>query len=133
MKEASFAVFILLLLLGTVMTAQIPRAEASNTIYIRSDGSIHGTDRINSTDNVTYAFIANINDPIVVERDNVVIDGVGLLLSGPANWYSVGVDLSQIQRNNQELGNCLFWIRRQAEFFLERDVGWKQDFIRIPW
>jgi parallel beta-helix repeat protein len=55
----------------------------SEPIYIRSDGSIEGTDRISSIDNVTYAFTSDINGSIVVQRSDIVIDGDG---------YTLGMD-----------------------------------------
>jgi parallel beta-helix repeat protein len=79
---------------------QIRTASASGTIYIRADGSIDPpTPSITTTDNVTYTFIGNITsdtDGIVIERDNVVIDGAdyavrgtgigtGIVLSGRSN------------------------------------------------
>ena len=74
----------------------VKRVEASSTIYIRNDGSVDPLDgRILNSDNMTYVFSSNINDSVVVERNSIVIDGAGYLLSGPANSYSVGIDLSQ--------------------------------------
>lgn len=85
------------ILLGVFgFTLVVQRVEASSTIYIRIDGSVDPPDgHILSGDNTTYVFASNINDSVIVERDSIVIDGAGFLLSGPANSYSVGIDLSQ--------------------------------------
>lgn len=66
-------VFVLLGVLGIAI--KVERVEASGTIYIRANGLVEGTDNIISADNVTYTFTGNINDSIVVEKDNIVVDG----------------------------------------------------------
>ena len=55
--------------------------KASGTFYIRADGSVEGTDNIQLTGNV-YSFTDNINGSIVVEKDNIVIDGTNFTLQG---------------------------------------------------
>jgi parallel beta-helix repeat protein len=63
-----------------------PRTYIPNTngpIYIRADGTVDpSTASISSTDNVTYTFSGNINNSIVVERSNIIIDGMGCTLQG---------------------------------------------------
>ena len=83
MKKIILLAFVLVLL-STVMIGRFIRpVEASGTIYIKADGSIDPTTaNITSTDNVTYTFADNINDSIVVERDNIVVDGAGYTLQG---------------------------------------------------
>lgn len=58
------------------------------TVLIRANGSIDPPDMpILNVDNTTYIFTTNINNSIVVERDNIIIDGAGYTLSGPsADW-----------------------------------------------
>jgi parallel beta-helix repeat protein len=86
-------------------------AKASGTIYIRADGSVEpDTAPISSADNVTYTFIDNINESIVVERDSIVIDGAGYTVQGTGAWGSKGIDLSG--RNNVTIRNMeirAFW------------------------
>ena len=49
-----------------------------DAVYIRPNGSIDPpTAPISTVDNVTYTFSGNIYDEIVVERDNIVVDGAG--------------------------------------------------------
>lgn len=82
----------MLLPIGIVTLAfNIQPVKASGTIYIRADGSIEpSTAPIFSADNVTYTFADNINDEIVIERDNVVIDGKGYNLStGYVEWTGI--------------------------------------------
>ena len=87
---------VMMLFLTSVLTAfnvQIVKA-SSQTIYIKADGSIYPpTAPISSLDNVTYTFTSNVvNDTIVVERDNIVVDGAGYTLQG--NGTGTGIDLS---------------------------------------
>ena len=73
----------------------IQPVKASGTIYIRADGSIDpDTAPITSLDNVTYTFTDNINGSIVVERDNIVVDGENNTLHGTGNETGIGVLLS---------------------------------------
>jgi len=74
----------------------------SGTIYIRADGSIDPpTAPITTVDNITYTFTDNINDSIVVERDNVVIDGTGYTITGAGD--GIGLDLTE--RSNIAIQN----------------------------
>jgi len=76
-----------------VFLPEINIVRASGTIYIRSDGSVEGTDKIQRDGNI-YTFTDNINDSIVVEKNNVVVDGAGYTLQGTENFLSKGIDLS---------------------------------------
>jgi len=73
----------------------------SGTIYIRADGSVEGTDKISTMNNITYTFTDNIYDSIVVERDNILLDGQGYLLQGTGSGN--GITLSG--RSNVTLRN----------------------------
>jgi parallel beta-helix repeat protein len=71
----------------------------SGTIYIRADGSIDPrTAPISTVDNITYTLIGNITsiaDGIVIQRDNVILDGAGCTLQGTNKWnYFMGVSFS---------------------------------------
>jgi parallel beta-helix repeat protein len=89
-------VIIFVVFLGMLMPAfNIQPAKASETIYIRADGSIEGTDKIVTADNVTYTFTGNVNDSIVCERDNIVIDGAGYTLQGTGAYESKGINLNE--------------------------------------
>lgn len=86
---------ILLSILGVVLN--IHRARAGGTIYIRSDGSIDpSTANITTSDYVTYAFIGNINDSIVVQRPNIIIDGAGYALNGTGTGKWAGVTIEYV-------------------------------------
>lgn len=97
MRRALSVISMILLLLRLVAPAPGNcEVNATRTVYIRSDGSIEGTDRIITSDNVTYILVANLTSGVVVERDNITINGLGYSLQGPGNDpISVGLDLYQ--------------------------------------
>ena len=87
-------------------------------IYIRTDGSVDpNTAPISTVDNVTYTLTDNIvgdvpkySEAIVVQRDNIVVDGAGYSLQGLEAWGSKGVALSG--RSNVTIKNMKiksFW------------------------
>ena len=97
-RKLVLAMIFAIVLVGMLTLAfNIQTVKASGTIYIRADGSIDPpTANIATFDNVTYTLTGNIAtdaDGIVVERDNIVIDGAGYTVQG--GWPSgTGVDLS---------------------------------------
>ncbi|MBN1244969.1 right-handed parallel beta-helix repeat-containing protein [Candidatus Bathyarchaeota archaeon] len=89
-KAIAAVVFVLALLFLIVVDAQAVEAALANppfmegpldSIYILSDGTVTGTSSIQISGN-TYTFTDNIKGYIVVQKDNVVIDGAGYTLSG---------------------------------------------------
>jgi len=74
----------------------------TETIYIRADGSVDPpTAPISSVDNITYTLTDNIvgdfpehSRAIVVERDNIVVDGAEHTLQGTGAWNSRGIGLT---------------------------------------
>jgi parallel beta-helix repeat protein len=87
----------LFLVLAGIMFAsafQVQPVKAITTIYIRSDGSVEGTSLIQTSDNVTYVFTGNINGSIIVQRNNITLDGKGYTLQSPGN--GTGFSLSGV-------------------------------------
>jgi hypothetical protein len=99
--ETRATLLLLILCIALVSFPNVGIVEAEEeTIYIRADGTVEGTDKIQRDGNV-YTFTANIFGEIKVQRGNCVIDGVGYLLQGtwtgfdPNHYvYSKGIDLS---------------------------------------
>jgi len=110
MKRLTSAIILILFLIGTLtlkFNTQLSKSEWTGTVYIRADGSIDPpTAPITTVDNVTYMLTDNITssaDGIVVERDNIVIDGGGHTLQGTGAYPYKGVDLSH--RSNVTIKN----------------------------
>jgi parallel beta-helix repeat protein len=108
-KVASLAIFTLLLLgmLSIAFNIKPAKSEWTGTVYIRADGSIDPPDApIITYDNVTYTLTGNITsnaDGIVVQRDNIIIDGAGYTLQGTKAYRSKGIDLTE--RSNVTIMN----------------------------
>jgi len=92
-RNALAATLLLVLCFLLIFVPKTNVVRASGSIYIRADGSVEGTTSIQTADNVTYVFTANINDSIVVERNNIVMDGNGHMLQGASS--GTGIDLSR--------------------------------------
>jgi parallel beta-helix repeat protein len=79
-KEIMFFSAMMLFLSMLYLPFGIQDVAASEDIYIRSDGNVEGTDKIQRNGNV-YTFIGDINETIEVQKDNIVIDGNGYSLA----------------------------------------------------
>jgi parallel beta-helix repeat protein len=95
----------LLLCFSIITSTNTCFAQEAGVIYIRADGSIdQPTAPISTFDNVTYTLTGDIsNDSIVVERDNIVIEGAGYTLRGTNASDSKGIDLTG--RSNATIRN----------------------------
>jgi parallel beta-helix repeat protein len=92
-----------------------PVKAASGTIYIRADGSVDpSTAPISTTDNITYTLTGNVTTDatgIIVERNNIVIDGAGHRLQYTGIYLPYGIDLTS--RSNVTIRNVKidrFWV-----------------------
>ena len=81
MKKVVLLVFVLVFLSIAITGRFISSVEASGTIYIMADGSITPSSaKIVTYDNITYTLTGNISDPIIVERDNIILNGANYTL-----------------------------------------------------
>jgi parallel beta-helix repeat protein len=107
-------VMIFVVFMGILTLAfNIQPVEASSTIYIRADGSIDPpTAPISTLDNVTYTFTGDINDSVVIERDNIVVDGVGYVLQGTGSGAGIDItERSNVTIKNTQIKTFEFGIR----------------------
>jgi len=77
--------------LGVVLNVRL--VGGSGTIYIRADGSIDPPTAPIQRDGDLYTFTDNIYESIVVERDNIVVDGAGYTVKGAGAAWSIGLNL----------------------------------------
>ena len=98
--------FVVLLVLSLILVTfpQIGVVTAEATIYIRSDGSVTGTDKIQRNGDI-YSFTGNVSGSIVVEKDGVVIDGNGFWLEGSGSISTTA--LYEYQGDKSEVGITL--------------------------
>ncbi|MFC1487000.1 nitrous oxide reductase family maturation protein NosD [Thermoproteota archaeon] len=90
--KRAIQVLLLVLCFAVVSIPQIRVVKAQYTVYIRADGSIEGTDKI-QRDGDVFTLTGDISGGIKVERNFTVIDGAGYTLqgSGVEGW---GVDFA---------------------------------------
>ena len=92
MKTIKTTLFVFLLSLVLISFFQnIVKAEG--TIYIKSDGSVEGTDLLQRNNN-TYTFLNDISGNIVVSKDFITLDGNGFTLKGGGVSPQTGINLS---------------------------------------
>ncbi|MDH5770033.1 MAG: right-handed parallel beta-helix repeat-containing protein [Candidatus Bathyarchaeota archaeon] len=134
-----------LVLLSTAMIWGFTRPVGSDwtwteTIYIRADGSIEpDTAPISTVDNITYTFTDNIagNVPayskaIVVEKDNIVVDGAGYILQGTGSGKA-GIILSgrsNVTIKNMEIRGFLVgvWLNTSLSNTISRNNITNNDY-----
>jgi parallel beta-helix repeat protein len=109
-KSASFLLF-LTIYFAVVSISEIGIVKAETTIYIKADGSVEGTDKIQKDGNV-YTFTDNINGSIIVEKDNVVVNGAGFTLQGDGNGRGIDLydDSTGITVRNMQIMNFQFGV-----------------------
>jgi len=112
-KIKSILVLFLVLSLVLVSFLQINPVKAENTIYIRVDGRIYGTDKIQQEGNM-YTLTGNIYDPIVLEKDNIIIDGRNYTLQGLGKGRGIelsdrkNITLKNFEINHFEIGIYIY-------------------------
>ena len=111
-SKGLFLVFLSILSLCVVNTQSV-KSQFSDFIYIASDGSIYSSTNatvpIQRVGNV-YTFNGNIIDySIVVQCDNIVVDGAGYILQGQGE---IGIDVSyrsNVTIRNVQIGGGFFY------------------------
>jgi len=83
--------------------SRIQGVEGGGTIYIRAEGSVDPPVAPIQRDGDVYTFTNDINGSIVVERDNIIVDGAGYMLQGPGVFGPEGIDLTD--RSNVTVKN----------------------------
>jgi parallel beta-helix repeat protein len=79
-RKSAFLLVLLLLVFSVLVTfSQIRTVKAENTIYIRADGTVEGTDKIQREGNA-YTFTGDIYGRLEIQKSNIVLDGAGYAL-----------------------------------------------------
>ena len=97
MKKITTTIALLLILSFVVTFSEIGIVKAESTIYIREDGSVEGTNKIQHVGNV-YIFTGDISGSIILEKGNIEIDGAGYALRGNGGgtgiYFESGVNVT---------------------------------------
>jgi parallel beta-helix repeat protein len=81
-------IFLALVFVGLISICAVheTKSQSSSAIFINADGTISGTDLIQRNGNL-YRLGGDLhNSPIVVECNNIVLDGAGFTLQGTGGW-----------------------------------------------
>ena len=126
LKKIVFGIMLTLLLTSMLtLVFNVQFAKASDTIYIRANGDVDPpTAPIQRVGDI-YTFTGDIPDSIVVERNNIVIDGNGYKLQGTGVFGSRGIDLTN--RYNVTIRNV------QIENFQYGIYLYSSSYINIMW
>ena len=108
MRKVSLFALIFLLCFAVVTISQIAFVKAEGRIYIKEDGEVTGTDKI-QRDGSYYSFIGDIEIPtadygIFIEKGNIVIDGLGHTLKGNEDCLSFHLN----EKDNVTIKNLVF-------------------------
>ena len=100
-RKHQVALLLFATILGLFFIAiDINESKAITAIYIRTEGAIEPlTANITTTDNITYTFTDNNYGYLIIERDNIIVDGAEYTLQGSGG--GTGIYLSG--RNNVTL------------------------------
>ena len=104
MKRIALASLILILTLTLLSLPNTVIVQAEGTIYIRADGSIEGTDKIQREGNI-YTFSDNITGELAIERNDVLVDGAGYSLSFGIEDNSIAIMVTE--KRNVTVRNIL--------------------------
>ena len=95
--------FCLVFLLFILLANETPRiTKAYTMIRIRDNGSIEGTNKIKQEGN-TYTLTDDLNDPIIVKKDSIIIDGADHTIQNNGTLNSTGITL--FERSNVTIKN----------------------------
>jgi len=108
-EQRTALILSLILCFAVVSISEIGTVKAESTIYIRADGSVEGTNKIQRVGNV-YSFTDHIYDGIIVMRENVVIDGAGYMLQGVSTEYGIKLESSGVTVKNMKISNFEYGI-----------------------
>lgn len=105
MKKFSLVVLLLILSIFITSFPQIKEVKSQgSTIYIKADGTIEGTNKIQREGDI-YSFSDDLSQGIVVERENAVIDGAGYNLQGNKTEFGIKLESSGVSIKNIRISN----------------------------
>jgi hypothetical protein len=93
------------ILLSCIAVCPLVNSAGADKIFIRSDGSVEPSTAPLQRDEQNYFFTANINSQIVIEANNVTLDGAGYLLQGAGAKEAVNITCSNSTVQNIRIIN----------------------------
>lgn len=135
-RIVSGTVLAFLLISMSMFVFNVQPINTSETIYIRANGSIDPpTAPISTVDNVTYVFTDHINEEVVIERNDIIVDGA---------WYTVqssecGFNLTSVQNvtiRNTKINQCSYGVYIDASSFVNisnNTINNTSSGVRLTW
>jgi parallel beta-helix repeat protein len=91
-----------------MVNVQVVKTQSPEVIYIRANGSIEGTDKI-QRDGDIYTLTADLSAGIQVEKSYIIVDGAGYILQGDGEIYGPtdirGMGLEIVECKNVTIKN----------------------------
>jgi parallel beta-helix repeat protein len=103
-KRRATVLLLIILCVALVAFPNVGTVKAEGTVYIRADGSVEGTDKIQRDGDVYTLTGGILGKLIIVERSDTVIDGNGTLL-GHYNSFEGVITLQNVR--NVTIKNCI--------------------------
>jgi parallel beta-helix repeat protein len=109
MKKTSSILLVVLVVITLCSAPTLQSVKAMGIIYIEADGTINPPDApLSSFDNAVYVLTANVDASIVVERSNIIIDGIGYTLQGDGTGNGfILLDVVNVTVKNTRIENCI--------------------------
>ncbi|MCW4022558.1 MAG: hypothetical protein NWF02_05300 [Candidatus Bathyarchaeota archaeon] len=94
MNKKLFILFALAFVLVFVSFPQIQKVQSQTTIYIRFDGTVEGTDKIQKDGDLNrFVLLDNVvNQSIIIERTMRTFDGNGFSIQGYGNGTGISLN-----------------------------------------
>ena len=97
-------IVIIFIVIGAYVIIQTPTTNPFETIYIRADGTIDPSpSSVSKISDTQYTLLDDIYGSIVIEKNNIVLDGANYVHNGDNKALSHGIDLTE--RNNVIIKN----------------------------
>ncbi|HDQ05641.1 MAG TPA: hypothetical protein ENN36_02820 [Candidatus Bathyarchaeota archaeon] len=109
-EKRATALLLMIFCVALVAFPNVGIVKAEETIYIREDGSIEGTDQI-ERDGDVFTFRGNISVGIQIRRSNIIIDGAWYALQGDGEIHGPtdirGMGLEIVECHNVTIRNLI--------------------------
>ncbi len=100
MNKISPTLFVLVSLLLCLVTIQPVHSQYIQTIHIKPDGSINPSNAPLQRNGQTYTLTANTNEQIILETDNIILDGADHTLQGSGFGVALNMTCSNVTVEN---------------------------------
>ena len=106
MKRTNAVTFLTLaVFLFSLIAIQPVHSVSSGTIFINQNGSVDPSSAPIHRSGETYSFTGNVNSQIVVETDNIVLDGAGYMIQGSGSGVAINMTCSNVTVQNVNIIN----------------------------